>query len=388
MKKLFIITLLSVGVLGFTNLHTEAATFDISSYIGFGQVSNALGLAVNPDNGNIFLTTLSYGGEDNLWEFWSDGTLINSERVIGTKDIENDDSLMSVVVGKDGHLFANLADFVGPPTGSEWYIIEISQDGNTNYSSFRDESYTQGGSGITYNPDTQHLFISSYREKRIYEVTLDGTLINSFDVAAGNGPMDIAFDPFTESIFILYDDTDKKVLQYKRKGKGKKYIFLNTYDLSSVGITSHVLAMDINRSNGLFYIQENNTRVVEFDRVQLGMEPVPSDLLDFDIKNFGVIKRVSLSNERRNTVQIKLDVINNGTVDGGEVCDATVIGIQNSIEIYNETLSISVPFGNRSTTYQFPEFMPTVTGDIKWVATIGDDDPDVDEAVAYTTVNP
>ncbi len=44
---------------------------------------------------------------------------------------------------------------------------------------------------------------------------------------------------------------------------------LHTYDLDSVGIISHPLAIDINKSNGLFYIQENNVRVVEFNKESL-----------------------------------------------------------------------------------------------------------------------
>jgi YD repeat-containing protein len=242
-----------------------AATFSISQYDGIRW--NAFGLAVNPENGHIFLTSLSYDGEDNLREFTSDGNLVSSTRIIGTTDIENDDSLMSVVVGKDGHLFAVLSDYVGPSLGSELYIVEISQDGHTQYSSFRAENYTRGGSGITYDPITEHLFISSFADRRVFEVTLDGTLVNDFEVRAGAA--DVAFDPFTENVFVIYSDDLRGVLDEYQKENSSGYSRIESYDLSSVGITATPLALDINRQNGLFYVQENNERIVEFDRRDL-----------------------------------------------------------------------------------------------------------------------
>ena len=155
-------------------------SFDISLHgIGSGQISNALGLAVNPENKDIFLTTLSYGGEANLWQFSSNGNLINSVRV--NIDLGPSGNLGSAVVGKDSHLFI----CASKDMGSDVYkrsIIELSQDGNNVFSSFPSDQYTQGGDGIAYKEENDHLFVSSYAEKKVYEISLDGNLANSFDL--------------------------------------------------------------------------------------------------------------------------------------------------------------------------------------------------------------
>lgn len=236
--------------------------FDISSYgIGTAQISNALGIAVNPANKEIFLTTLSYGGEPNLWKFSSDGTLINSVRV--NIDLGQSGSLESAVVGKNGHLFICATKDLGDDV-YERSIIEVSQDGTTIFSSFSSDQYTQGGNGIAYNVENDHIFISSLTDKKVYETGLDGSLLKSFDVV--NSPVDIAFDPFTENILII---SDKYIIDEYSENIQGEYHALMTYSLKSVGISQHQLALDIDRSSGLFYLQENNNLVTEFDRSEL-----------------------------------------------------------------------------------------------------------------------
>ena len=108
-------------------------SFDISSYgIGAEQIGNALGIAVNPSNQDIFLTTLSYGGSANLWQFSSNGTLINSVRV--NIDMGQSGSLQSAVIGKNGHIFICAEKDMGANV-YEGSVIEVSQDGMNVFSS-------------------------------------------------------------------------------------------------------------------------------------------------------------------------------------------------------------------------------------------------------------
>jgi large repetitive protein len=104
--------------------------------------------------------------------------------------------------------------------------------------------------------------------------------------------------------------------------------------------------------------------------------------VDLDIAQFKVTKRVRLA--RVKPVGIQLTVKNDGLVEGD--APATVIGVQNGVEVYNETLTVTDAVGNGRTKYDFPAFVPTDTGDIAWTATIADGDPDDDTATATTTV--
>jgi hypothetical protein len=118
-------------------------------------------------------------------------------------------------------------------------------------------------------------------------------------------------------------------------------------------------------------------------------EPVPG-VLDLDVASLKVTKRVSLT--RVKPVGLKLVAKNYGTVEGSAL--ATIIGVQNAVEVYNETLTVTGAVGNGRTTYDdasvpaIPPFVPTDAGDILWTATIDDDDPDIDVATAVTTVVP
>lgn len=104
--------------------------------------------------------------------------------------------------------------------------------------------------------------------------------------------------------------------------------------------------------------------------------------VDLDIAQFKVTKRVRLAKVR--PISIQLTVKNNGDVEGDAT--ATIVGVQNGVEVYNEPMTVSDPVGNGRTKFDFPDFMPTEAGEIGWTATIGDDEPDVDEATTTTTV--
>ena len=81
-------------------------------------------------------------------------------------------------------------------------------------------------------------------------------------------------------------------------------------------------------------------------------------------------------------VEITLVVKNVGTLTTG--APATVVGMQNGIEIYSESLLAQSALGGAKTTFTFPSFLPTIAGTISWQATIADDNPDT--ALAETKV--
>ena len=109
----------------------------------------------------------------------------------------------------------------------------------------------------------------------------------------------------------------------------------------------------------------------------------PNTGVDLDIRSLSVSKSVRLS--RGGSVSVKLAVQNNGSVN--LAVPATIVGVQNGVEVYNETMNVSAPVGRRA-NITFPSFTPTTTGDINWTATINDGNPDNDTATAVTRVSP
>jgi hypothetical protein len=118
-------------------------------------------------------------------------------------------------------------------------------------------------------------------------------------------------------------------------------------------------------------------------------EPIPVEV-DLDLISLKPTKKVSLT--RVKPVVLKLVVKNEGTVEGSAL--ATITGMQNEVEVYNETLTVTDVVGNGRTTYNdasvpaIPPFVPTVAGDILWTVTMVDGDPDMDEIMAVTIVTP
>ena len=107
-------------------------------------------------------------------------------------------------------------------------------------------------------------------------------------------------------------------------------------------------------------------------------------MLDLDAAGFRVAKRVSLKKVK--PIGITLVVKNGGSLDSP--ANATVVGVQNGVEVYNESRQVSDGLGNGRTAFEFPAYTPGVVGDIMWTVTIADDDPDVDLATATTKVVP
>ena len=111
-------------------------------------------------------------------------------------------------------------------------------------------------------------------------------------------------------------------------------------------------------------------------------EPPPTDELDLDIKGFKVTSKVKL--EKVKPIEIRLDIKNDSQVEGQG--QATVIGMQNGVEIYRQSLTVSDPVGGGHTRYYFPGYTPTVIGKITWTVTLTDNDPDVDMRERTTEV--
>lgn len=110
-----------------------------------------------------------------------------------------------------------------------------------------------------------------------------------------------------------------------------------------------------------------------------GVQPA---LVDLDIAQFRVTKNVRLAHIK--PIGISLVVINNG--DSERSAPATIIGIQNGIEVYIQTQTVSDGIGNGRTTVDFLSYTPDISGEIVWTATIADEDPDDDVAIATTNV--
>jgi hypothetical protein len=104
--------------------------------------------------------------------------------------------------------------------------------------------------------------------------------------------------------------------------------------------------------------------------------------VDLNITGFSTTNNVRLS--RNQSVAISLRVRNIGTVN--LPVPATVVGVQNTVEVYNQTVQVSDPVGGGSTTFNFPAYTPTAVGNINWTVRVQDTNPNT--ATATTNVRP
>lgn len=106
--------------------------------------------------------------------------------------------------------------------------------------------------------------------------------------------------------------------------------------------------------------------------------------VDLDITKFKVKK--AFDPEAPEDVFVHLWVRNESDIDESAI--AMVVGMQGGLVVYEETLEVADKSGNRgSKKYAFPSFAPAEQGEILWMATVDDADPDVDEAFAVTSVD-
>lgn len=111
-----------------------------------------------------------------------------------------------------------------------------------------------------------------------------------------------------------------------------------------------------------------------------GVDALPTDL---DIKRFTVSKKVSLS-KGGGIITMEIAIQNNGTETGAGTL--TVKGQQGSNEFIHQVVKVSDPVGRGATNVKLQAYIPTVTGEIKWAATLQDGAPDLDEVTATTNV--
>ncbi len=110
--------------------------------------------------------------------------------------------------------------------------------------------------------------------------------------------------------------------------------------------------------------------------------PPPAGDANLEIDEMDVDRRYRLG--QREALEVELEVRNTGTVEESRM--ATVVGTQNGVVVYRESMMVSAPAGGlRSRDFDFPDFRPSQSGDIAWVATIA---PNVDQATTTTDVQP
>lgn len=118
-----------------------------------------------------------------------------------------------------------------------------------------------------------------------------------------------------------------------------------------------------------------------------GVATPPLTDFDFDILKFKASKYskvvVNKGKHLGTAVKFEFKIFNEGTETA--TSRATLVGMQNGQEIYRKTINVSTLPG-RPRMYMFPWYMPVARGDIAWTATLEDNDADVDQATAITTV--
>jgi len=152
---------------------------------------------------------------------------------------------------------------------------------------------------------------------------------------------------------------------------------------SSQTLTVFYQPMDQTSDAGCLQLASNDTtqNPETLALVGVGVMPPLGPVVDIDIARFSTTRQVNLMRPR--PVKIQVVVRNPGSIAGS--ANVTVIAEQNHVEIYNQTLPVTLnKRGNKR--LQFPSYIPTDQGDIVWTVTVDDADPDFDEATATTIV--
>lgn len=112
--------------------------------------------------------------------------------------------------------------------------------------------------------------------------------------------------------------------------------------------------------------------------------PTPTDqgTFDIDIREFSVSEEAQVGKGK--PVYIKVNIRNSSKVEG--MGSATVIGVQNGVEIYRQTLPVAMDAESRSRWFAFMSYTPLQKGKIIWTVTLQDNDPDTDLKTAVTKV--
>jgi hypothetical protein len=164
---------------------------------------------------------------------------------------------------------------------------------------------------------------------------------------------------------------------------------------SSQTLTVFYNPLDQTTDNGCLQIASNDTTQNPENLSVAGVGIVPSGgaLLDIDIVRLGVDQKIDLTRPK----PVKIQLLVKQAHSGEGTAQATITGTQNNVDIYNETLPITIQASSSTSkrqhsskaamqTLAFPSYTPVAEGDIVWTATISDPDPDFDEATATTKV--
>jgi PKD repeat protein len=103
-------------------------------------------------------------------------------------------------------------------------------------------------------------------------------------------------------------------------------------------------------------------------------------VLDLDIVALKATKSTTVGK----SVSIQLSVENPGPVKGQAL--ATVVGVQNDVEIYRRSLNVYDNNAKGATSFTFETYKPAAKGTITWNATIADADPDFDRMTVVTVI--
>ncbi|MBL8898980.1 MAG: hypothetical protein JNM84_15170 [Planctomycetes bacterium] len=143
---------------------------------------------------------------------------------------------------------------VDPVTGNLWVVdeaevvYEMRVDGTLTGVNFRTTPTIVDASGLAFDPETRHLFVSQDSGTRaIGEFTLTGVAVQSIPIgAAGSADADgLAYNPILRR-FYLGEDTGDFVLELDRQGT-----LVRNIPLAGLGISPEGLGIDT-RSGSLF----------------------------------------------------------------------------------------------------------------------------------------
>lgn len=138
----------------------------------------------------------------------------------------------------------------------------------------------------------------------------------------------------------------------------------------------------VGTSTGTLAVNSDDPAHPQLNVALSGQGVTSTEVVDLDIAKFKVTKRIKF--EKNHPIDIRLWVVNRGQLDAPRT--ATVVGIQNSAEVYRASLPVAAQVKHGRTRFTFPTYTPATAGDIEWSADIQDEDPDADIATATTRV--
>lgn len=155
---------------------------------------------------------------------------------------------------------------------------------------------------------------------------------------------------------------------------------------SSTTLSVTYTPLDYNFDNGSLEINSNDpdtpTAALSVSGGGAYSQPVTTDL---DITGVSATSRISLGKVK--PAIVTLTVFNpKSTSSGTGLASATLVGVQNSVQVYSQTVPLNNIAAGATFSFNFLPYTPTVIGNINWTVTVSDQDADVDQATAVTKV--